>query len=121
MRYTDTYGSLTLTITGVTGNTIIQLMEPREKVLAEKMISKDGTLAFPLLEKGNYRLKAIYDLNGDGRWTTGDFKTKTQPEPVTYYPGDIEVRADFQIEQEWDLSKQNQKEEKMRTKKESGK
>ena len=36
-------------------------------------MKKDGKVEFPLLERGFYRVRAIYDLNGDGKWTTGDF------------------------------------------------
>jgi len=31
------------------------------------------------VEKGFYRVRAIYDLNGDGKWTTDDYKIKRQP------------------------------------------
>jgi uncharacterized protein (DUF2141 family) len=116
VRYTDSYGKLTLNITGITGNTIIQLLDTKEKVLSEKLITKNEKIELPLLEKGKYRLKAIYDLNGDGIWTPGDFKAKRQPEPVSYNPEEIEIRADFQIDQDWDLSKRNLKDQKLRTK-----
>ncbi len=37
---------------------------------------------FPALEPGNYRLQVITDYNGNGRWDTGDFWRKRQPEQL---------------------------------------
>jgi hypothetical protein len=120
VRTASSYGQLTMIVKNVTCNTIIQILDIQEKVILEKQINKDGNVEFPLLERGTYRFRAIYDLNGDGKWTTGDFKTKLQPEPVSYFPKEIEIRVDFQIEEEWDLSARNQKEQKLRAKKDAG-
>lgn len=117
VRTSDMFGELTLNITNVTENTIVQLLDNKEKLISEKKISKDGKLIFPLLEKGFYRFRAINDLNGDGKWTTGDYKLKQQPEPVAYLSKEIEVRINFIIEEPWDLSVWNQKDQKLRTKK----
>jgi uncharacterized protein (DUF2141 family) len=119
VRTASSYGQLTMIVKNVTCSTIIQILDIQEKVILEKQINKDGNLEFPLLERGTYRFRAIYDLNGDGKWTTGDYKTKLQPEPVSYFPKEIEIRVDFQIEEEWDLSARNQKEQKLRAKKDA--
>ncbi len=117
VRTKDSFCDLTLEITNFSGNTIIQLLDDKEKLLSEKLISKPGKLEFPLLERGIYRLRAIKDLNGDRKWTTGDFNSKRQPEPVTYYPGPLEFKqANFSITQDWDLSIWNQKDQKLRAK-----
>jgi len=117
VRTSDSYGRLIMNISNVTGAIIIQLLDTREKLISEKLIKSDGKVEFPLLEKGNYRIRAIYDLNGDGKWTTGDYKIKQQPEPVSYFPAEFEVKIDWIIEQPWDVGKQNQKDQKLRTKK----
>jgi uncharacterized protein (DUF2141 family) len=118
VRTADSFGGVTIKISNVPGNIIIQLLDNNEKIIIEKHIRKDGKLEFPLLEKGKYRLRAINDLNGDGKWTTGDYKLRRQPEPVTYYPIEIETKINFFIEQEepWDLSTWNQKDQKLRAK-----
>ena len=121
IRTPDDYGGLSLNIINVTGNIIIQLLDSREKILSEKQIKKDGKLDFMLLEKGTYRLRAIYDLNNDGKWTTGDYRLKRQPEPVSYFPREIEIKnVNWIIEEGWDLSERNQKDQILRTKKEPG-
>jgi uncharacterized protein (DUF2141 family) len=119
IRSADTYGKLTMPIKNVQGATIIQLLDQQEKVLSERKIKRDGKIEFPLLEKGFYRVRAIYDLNGDGKWTTGDYKIKRQPEPVSYYPAEIEIKIDWEVilPDAWDLSNMNQKDQKLRVKK----
>ena len=116
VRETDSYGQLTMNISNVKGNVIIQLLDTKEKVVSQKQIKGNGLVQFSLLEKGNYRVRAIYDLNGDGKWTTGDYKTKRQPEPVSYFKSEVEIKIDFQMEEDWDLGARNQKDQKLRTK-----
>lgn len=121
VRTVDSYSDLILEISNVTGNTIIQLLDEKEKVLSEKKINKPGKISFPFLEKAIYRLRAIDDLNGDGKWTTGDYKMKKQPEPVTYFPKQIELKqANFTIEEQWELNSWNQKDQKLRAKTDQG-
>ena len=70
-------------------------------------------MEFPYLDKGFYRARVIYDLNGDGKWTTGDFNTHRQPEPVSYYPSEIEIKENWEITQDWDISLTNTKDFKL--------
>ena len=97
VRETDSYGKLTMNITNCQGTSIIQLLNNSEKLVAEATINKDGKIVFPLLENGFYRLRVIYDLNGDGQWTTGDYFTGRQPEPVSYYESEVEMKSNFEI------------------------
>jgi hypothetical protein len=88
---------------------IIQLLDNSEKLVGEKIIKKDSKIEFPLLSQGNYRMKVIYDLDGNGRWTTGDFMTRRQPEPVSYYGSEIEIKEGWEATQDWDLTLRHQK------------
>ena len=112
----DSYSKLTLNISNYEGDRIIQLLNNSEKLVMEEYMKKDGKVVFPLLESGLYRIRVIYDLNGDGRWTTGDFTTGRQPEPVSYYPDEIEMKPDRYIEQDWDIGVKNIKDQKLREK-----
>jgi hypothetical protein len=109
----DSYCKLTLDIKNYEGGRIIQLLDKSEKLLAEHYMTIDGKTVFPLLETGVYRVRVIYDLNRDGKWTTGDFSKHRQPEPVSYYPKEIELRSGFELEQPWDIGVKNFKDPKM--------
>ena len=121
VRNSDSFCKLTLNITDVTGNILIQLLDTRETIISQKEIHKDGKIVFSMLEPVKYRLRAVNDLNRDGKWTTGDFWLKQQPEPVTYLKTDIEMKANFDSDQDWSLKIWSQKDPKQRSSKEEGK
>lgn len=112
----ETYNKLTLNIKNYEGDRIIQLLNNSNNIISEAYMKKDGKLEFPLLEAGTYRIRVIYDLNGNGKWDTGDFDSGLQPEPVSYYPQDLEIRAGWSPEQDWDIGIKNFKDPKMREK-----
>jgi hypothetical protein len=117
---TESFGKLILDITGYTGGRIIQLLDNAEKLIRQVYLKDNGKLEFPLLEKGKYRIRAIFDLNNDGKWTTGDFDTHRQPEPVSYYREEIEIKENWIITQPWELMPMNYKEPKLQRTKTSG-
>jgi hypothetical protein len=116
----ESYSKLTLDIKNYVGDRIIQLLDKSEKLIAQTYMKKDGKIIFPLLDPGVYRLRVIYDLNGDGKWTTGDFTTHRQPEPVSYFPGpdskytpELELKTGWDLDQEWDISVKHFKDPKL--------
>ena len=52
---------------------------------------------FEYIKPASYRVRVIYDENENGKWDTGSFLNKTQPERVFYYPGEIEIRANWDV------------------------
>jgi uncharacterized protein (DUF2141 family) len=60
-----------------------------------------GKIIFPFVRAGNYVLRAFIDENGDGRWTTGDFEKKSQPEPAFINGQQVQVRAGWELELNW--------------------
>jgi hypothetical protein len=121
LRKPNTFSTLTLTIKNCKTNSIIQLLTNQEKIVSETIIKEDGKVVFPMLDAGVYRLKVIYDLNGDGKWTTGDFSKGLQPEPVSYYPLEINLKTGWilDMDQDWDIEQQLYKEQRLREKKTS--
>jgi hypothetical protein len=117
----ESYCKLTMEIKSYNGDRIIQLLDKTEKLISETRMKKDGKVIFPLLDIGVYRLRVIYDLNGDGKWTTGDFEKHRQPEPVSYYPDEIELKTGWDLEftgnKAWDIGIKNFKDQKLREKK----
>ncbi len=105
-REEDYYGSVKLTLGGVEMPMIVQLLEnnDREKVLYEKTIKKDGSVLFDYLAPGKLRIKIIYDKNGNGKWDTGSYQDKIQPELVSYVNEVHKVRSNFDEEILWNVS-----------------
>jgi hypothetical protein len=117
VKNADFYSKLTFNIRNYEGDRIIQLLNSSEKVINETIMKKDGKIDYPLLENGLYRVRVIYDLNGDGKWTTGDFTTGRQPEPVSYYPTEIDLKTGWEAEQDWDIGIKDFKDQKLKQKK----
>ncbi len=109
----EAYGKLVLDIKNHEGSRIIQLLTEDEKIIREVFMDKDGKVEFPLLEKGAYRVRVIYDLNNDKKWTTGDFSIKRQPEPVSYLPLTVDIKENWIREYSWDISEKNVKKVKI--------
>lgn len=107
VRDEKTFGSLLLNIKNYVGDRIIQLLSSEGKLIGEKKMQKDGKVEFKYIDQGKYRLRVIYDLNGDGKWTTGDFITGRQPEPVSYYNQELYIKEGWVEDQDWDISEQN--------------
>lgn len=115
LKAADSYGKLTFNIKNGTAPMIVQLYDKGEKLLIRETIAVGDTLAsFELLEPSAYRAKIIFDSDGNGKWTPGDFSKSRLPEEVTYYPKEIELKAKFELEQDWDAGVRNFKEQKLR-------
>lgn len=97
----EDYATLTLTLTGMEGKTcIVQLLNKQGRAVRQTTTS-DGTAHIFYISPGTYYLRLIEDDNNNGRWDTGLFGDKRQPEAVYYYPKGIDCRAKWDIKETW--------------------
>jgi hypothetical protein len=75
--------------------------------VSERILKADAKVEFRYVDQGNYRLRIIYDLNSDGKWNTGDFMTRRQPEPVSFYDQELYIKEGWSEENDWDINEQN--------------
>ena len=99
----DYYGVLSVHINNVHEQVIVQLLNEEEKILKQDFIESDQTIRYPYLTPKKYLLKAIIDRNGNGKWDTGNYLKKIQPERVIYFKSELNVRANWEIEMSWFL------------------
>lgn len=116
VRTMDSYGTFTANLSGYEGNVVVQLLDNREVVVMEERVVSPGSVVFRFVENGNYKLKVIYDADGNGVWTPGDFLRGLQPEKVSYYPDELDIKSNWDVSQDWDISVGNVKDEKLRAK-----
>jgi len=102
-RKLDYYGKIIVTLKKGKENLIIQLLDSKGEVLKEKTELSNNIVEFSYLKAGEYRLKAIYDRNENGKWDTGNYEEKIQPEKVKFYNKKIKVRSNWDLEIEWDF------------------
>ena len=99
------YGNLRVTLGGsVTYPVIVQLTNEKGELKREIIATDPQMFEFNSLEPANYVLRVIFDENGNGKWDTGSYLNKIQPERIGYYPGLIEIRANWEKEENFILS-----------------
>jgi hypothetical protein len=82
---------------------IIQLLNEKEGILDERRLTGSGVVEFNFLGTLKYKIKAIYDQNRNGHWDTGNYLKKIQPEQIFFFPKIIEIRANWDVEEIWNL------------------
>lgn len=97
-------GNLGLTVTSE--NTpqksyILELLDEKGITLQQQYFGETRTFEFNRLLPGNYAFRLIEDVDGDKKWSKGNWKQKKQPESVIYFKEKIEVRAGWDLELEW--------------------
>lgn len=104
-REEDYYGTVTLNLTGIEMPVIAQLVSNNdaEKVVVQKITNENGKVVFDYLKPEKYKVKVIFDRNGNGKWDTGSYQDKYQPERVSYINEVVKVRSNWEKEYNWDL------------------
>ena len=99
------YASLFWNLKGVPDSVavVVQLLNAQDKPVRE-VGTTDGRADFYYLTPGKYYARAFVDLNGNGRWDTGLYAEKRQAEPMYYYPAALELKAYFEVSQDWNLT-----------------
>ncbi len=105
-REEDYYGSLAFEFSNVEMPMIVQLLKnsDNEEVIRQKTFDANGTVEFAMLPPEKYKVKIIYDTNGNGKWDTGSYQDKYQPERVSYINDIIKLRSNWNEEHEWDVT-----------------
>ncbi|GAA4445668.1 Ig-like domain-containing protein [Ravibacter arvi] len=69
----------------------------------KNVISEVNTSPFVFrnIKPGNYRMRLILDDNRNGRWDTGNFKRKQQPEKILVYPSELIIKSNFEYEENY--------------------
>ena len=99
----DDYGTLFLEIGGLqdSGKVVVQLVDRSDKEIARTQMEADGTAQFYYVKPGKFYAKAFIDRNNNGVWDTGNYDANIQPEQVFYYPREIETKAKWDINLQW--------------------
>ena len=98
----EEYGQLFYTVMGVDTTAFVELLDERDNVVRTVNLI-DGHADFYYLNPGKYGARLVVDVNGNGRWDTGDYDLHLEPEMVYYYNQILELKANFDIYQNWDV------------------
>ncbi len=103
-KNTSDYGNLTVNLQNVEiFPVIVELTNANGDIIATKYSENQTKIDFFFLEPGLITLRVIYDENKNKEWDSGNYLEKLQPERVIYYPKEIDVRANWDVEQSFNL------------------
>jgi uncharacterized protein (DUF2141 family) len=76
---------------------IIQLISLKNEVV-EQQVVKPGDFSFNLVKPGNYKLRAINDLNNNHMWDAGNYVIGIPPEEVKILEEEILLKANWIVQ-----------------------
>ena len=92
------FGAIIIKVSPPTqGQVLVQLLNSRGTVVDQQTVDHPSTVAFRQLTPGKYKLQAIIDADGNGRWSTGNLRRHALPESIVTYKDELEVRAGWDI------------------------
>ena len=97
----EDFGALFVSLPGADTTMTVQVLSSDSRVERQQRVNASRRADFFYIKPGKYYLRAFNDRNLNGRWDTGDFFKQQEPEEVYYYPTEIEVRPNWDIEQVW--------------------
>lgn len=100
--YND-YGNLRLNLRNAKYPIIIQLVSSSGEKKYEIYSKNLSGVDFTNIDPGKYFIRIIYDQNKNNRYDSGNYLKKIYPEKVIYYPDEIDVRAGWDLVQEFIL------------------
>lgn len=99
-------GALNITVTNIKSYPVIVQLTNDKGELYKEIIhqEEDGNVFnFTYIKPAEYLLRVIYDNNNNAKWDTGNYLKGIQPEEIIYYPGKIEVRANWDVVEQFRL------------------
>lgn len=100
LKSLDTYSTLFVVLQSNLTNPHVQLLDGNDKVL-KTVKAQNNKADFYFINPGTYYMRVFCDTNGNGKWDTGDYDTRLQPEPVYYYHAPLALKANWEITEEW--------------------
>lgn len=99
------YATLYWNIIGIpdTASAIVELLDSQDKVVRRSEVNANGGADFYYLNPGTYYARLFIDSNKNGVWDTGLYAERRQGELVCYYPMPVELKAYFEVTQDWNL------------------
>ena len=104
-RNLSDYGNLAVNLQNVKNfPVIVELTNEKGDVLATEYTESSSKVEFNLVEPSLFWLRIIYDDNKNKKWDSGNYLEKRQAEEVVYFSKAIDVRANWDVEQAFDVS-----------------
>jgi hypothetical protein len=120
-KSTAEYGNLRVILQSLKNfPVIVELTNSKGDLIASEYSESNTTVDFNLLEPAVFTLRLIYDENKNKIYDSGNYLEKRYAEEVIYFSKEIDVRANWDVEQVFDVSIPYSPEPKKKTEKSQG-
>ena len=84
---------------------ILHMIDSNGDIIREfKNVNLDTTYNFDYVRPGKYTFRLIEDANNNDIWDTGNYLKKIKPESVYYFANELEVRANWDLNETFNLN-----------------
>ena len=84
---------------------ILHMINNNGDIIREfKNVNQDTTYNFDYVRSGKYTFRLIEDANNNDIWDTGNYLKKIKPESVYYFLNELEVRANWDLNETFNLN-----------------
>lgn len=90
------YGTIQGTITTEAPGFIVQLLDLEHNVIDS--IRNEPNYQFKEVAPGSYQLRLLMLQEREGEWSFGNINEMKEPDPVVFYPADVAVIANWEVE-----------------------
>ena len=101
MKTPEDYSTLRMKIVPFDSLVVVQVIDGKEALVQQQAAGLGGN-KFEYLKPGDYFVKLFVDANGNGKWDTGELQQKKFPEQVYYYSKKLTLKANWELEEQWD-------------------
>jgi len=86
-------------------STLVPCMELISSIIlfSKSYSERSSSINFDNIDAGKYFIRIIFDENKNKKYDTGNFLMKIKPEKVLYFPDELDVRAGWDLVQEFIL------------------
>ncbi len=103
ITYSD-YGTINMNLVNPKSFPIlVELTNEQSEVIDQVYLTENTPFSFNFIKPGLYYTRIIYDTNSNGKWDSGNYLQKLQPEEVIYREGTIEINSNWVREAEFIL------------------
>ncbi len=100
----ETYGTLLVSLEGkITKPVFLELLDKENKIIRKSITARKNEFVFSYLQPATYYIRLVYDVNQNNVWDTGDYLKHLQPEQINRFDLAIQIRANWDIHQKFEL------------------
>ena len=101
----DDYGAIEITTQNAkTFPYILEMFDSSGELIQREIANENRRFKFEYLDPKKYQFRVIYDTNNNGKWDSGNFLKRTNPEEVIYLKKEIEIRANWEENEIFNLN-----------------